>query len=256
MVVEKIKEQSPTLLITALLVVGAAIWLHHENSQTQRLLVEPLREQNEALRTAAADNRRELAATSELLRHAISRRDSELFRSDEELQKLNAQRMDALADAIARKVQIAPAEPPKSAEEIRVAEDRQEEAIATRMADKLKPMLATVGTDNHLATDETVQREFARNQALSADLQQTQAAAQDALKLSQQLSVLYLDTFKDQGMVKRALSFPAYMVGDLFTGSIVGSTQRAHVERDVSAKLNAIEKRLDEIQAQALVTKS
>jgi hypothetical protein len=256
MVVQKIKEQSPSLVLTAVLVVGAALWLHHEDAQTQRRLVEPLRAQNEALRAAADDNHRELVSTSELLRNAVARRDSELFRPDEEMQKLNSQRMDALADAIARKVQPVAVAAPKSPEEIGRAEDRQVERIASRMADKLKPMLSTVGSDNHLATDDTVRREFARNQELTADLQQTQAAAQDALKLSHELSILYLDSFRDQGMIKRALTFPGYMVSDLFSLSIISSNERKRAERNVSAKLDAIEKRIDEIQAQALVTKS
>jgi hypothetical protein len=246
MIVQKIKEQSPSLVITALLVVGAAVWLHHENTQTQRLLVEPLRAQNEALRAAADDNHRELASTSELLRNALSRRDSELFRPDVELQKLNTQRMDALADAIARKVQPTSVDAPKSPDEIRAAEDQQVEKIATRMADKLKPMLATVGTDNRLATDDAVRQEFARNQA----------AAQDAVKLSQELGTLYVDSFRDQGVVKRALTFPGYLVNDLFSLNLVSSRDQKKAERSVAEKVQAIEKRIEEIQAQALVTKS
>jgi hypothetical protein len=256
MVVQKIKEQSPSLVITALLVVGAAIWLHHENIQTERLLVEPLRAQNDALRAAADDNHRELASTSELLRNAISRRDSELFRPDVELQKLNTQRMDALADAIARKVQPTAVEAPKSPDEIRAAEDQQVEKIATRMADKLKPMLATVGTENRLATDDAVRQEFARNQALASELQRTQAAARDAVNLSHELGTLYVDSFRDQGVVKRALTFPGYLVSDLFSLSIVSSRDQKAAERSVAEKVQAIEKRIDEIQAQALVTKS
>jgi hypothetical protein len=61
----------------------------------------PLREQNEALKASAEENSKNIEATNKLLRDAISKREADMFRTDEEIQKLNGERMDALAEAIA-----------------------------------------------------------------------------------------------------------------------------------------------------------
>ena len=56
--------------------------------------------------------------------------------------------------------------------------------------------------------------EMARNQKLNNNLQETQAAAADALKLNHELTALYLSTFKDEGIVTRLLMLPADVVKD------------------------------------------
>ena len=117
---QKFKEQIPAVILTALLVIGGAFWLHQqtvsEMSAKKQKEIAPLRDANDALKMASDENRKQIESTNKLLRDAIAKREADMFRSDEEVQKLNAERMDALADAIAKKVQ--PYNPmPKSAEE-------------------------------------------------------------------------------------------------------------------------------------------
>src|SRR6185436_18272264 len=115
--------------------------------------------------------------------------------TDEEVQKLNAERMDALADAIAKKVQ--PYNPlPKSAEEAERMQTEQVDKVSSRMAERIQPILSEMSRDQNLTRDSIVQysqrisdqvgnvltSELAKNQQLNNNLQQTQAAAQDALK--------------------------------------------------------------------------
>jgi hypothetical protein len=93
--------------------------------------------------------------------------------------------------------------------------------------------------------------ELAKNQQLNNNLQETQAAAQEAMKLSHEITALYLSSFKDQGLITRLLSLPANVVKDAASLSIVSSSDRKKVEQDLMKKMAEIEKRLTEIQAQA-----
>ena len=102
----KLKDQLPAIVLTALLIIGAAYWLQHQTiadmSKRQQRELAPLREQNDALKAASEENRQQIEATNNLLRDAIARREADMFRTDEELQKMNVERMDALAEAIAK----------------------------------------------------------------------------------------------------------------------------------------------------------
>jgi hypothetical protein len=265
---QKLKEQFPAIILTALLVTGGAFWLHHQTvadmTARQQAELTPLREQNDALKAAAEDNRREIEATNKLLKDAISRREADMFRTDEEIQKLNTERMDALAEAIAKKVQ--PYNPlPKTPEEAEQQQNAQIDKVSTRMADKIQPILAEMASDQHLTRDSinaysqrisdqigtVLTAELAKNQQLNNNLQGTQAAAQDALKLSHEITALYLSSFKDQGLLTRLLTLPANVVKDAASLSIVSSSERKKKEQELVAKMNDIEKRLIELQAEA-----
>jgi hypothetical protein len=264
----KLKEQLPAIVLTAVLVIGAAIWIHYETvselTTRQDEALAPLREQNDALRAAADDNRRQIAATNELLKDAISKREADLFRTDEEVQKLNAQRMDALAEAIAKKVQ--PYNPlPKTPEEAERMQNEQVDKVSARMAQRIQPILAEMASDQHLTRDSIAQysqrisqqvggvltAELAKNQQLNNNLRETQGAAQDALALSHEITALYLSSFKDQGLITRLLSLPANVVRDAASFSIVNSSERAKVEQDLVKRMNDIDARLAEIEAQS-----
>ena len=93
--------------------------------------------------------------------------------------------------------------------------------------------------------------ELAKNQQLNNNLQQTQAAAQDALKLSHEITALYLSSFKDQGLITRLLTLPANVVRDAASLSIVTSSDRKKVEEQLVTKMAEIEKRLGELHGQA-----
>ena len=187
-----------------------------------------------------------------------------MFRTDEELQKLNGERMDALAEAIAKKVQ--PYNPlPKSPEEAERMQNEQVDKVSSRLQLKIQPILTEMAKDQNLtraSIEKYTQRisdqvgtaltaEMARNQKLNNNLQETQAAADDALKLSHELTALYLSTFKDEGIVTRLLMLPANVVKDAANFSIITSSDRKKVEQDLVNKENDIEKRLSDLQAQA-----
>ena len=116
---QKLKDQLPTIVLVALLVAGVALWMHHQAvlaAAQQDAALASMREQMDSLKAISDDNRQQNAATNQLLKDAIAKREADLFRTDEEVQKLNNDRMNALAEAIAKKVQ--PYNPlPKSPEE-------------------------------------------------------------------------------------------------------------------------------------------
>lgn len=265
---QKFKEQIPAVILTALLVIGGAFWLHQQTvsqmSVKQQKELAPLRDANDALKMASDENRKQIESTNKLLRDAIAKREADMFRSDEEVQKLNTERMDALADAIAKKVQ--PYNPmPKSAEEAERMQTEQVDKVSSRMAERIQPILSEMSKDQNLTRDSIVQysqrisdqvgnvltAELAKNQQLNNNLQQTQAAAQDALKLSHEITALYLSSFKDQGLITRLLTLPANVVRDAASLSIVTNSDRKKVEEQLVARMGEIEKRLSGLHALA-----
>ncbi len=265
---QKFKEQIPAVILTALLVIAGAFWLHQQTvlqmAAKQQTEIAPLRDANDALKVASDENRKQIEVTNKLLRDAISKREADMFRTDEEVQKLNTERMDALADAIAKKVQ--PYNPlPKSAEEAERQQSEQIDKVSGKMADRIQPILSEMAKDQNLTRDAIAQysqritdqvgsvltSELAKNQQLNNNLQQTQAAAQDALKLSHEITALYLSSFKDQGLITRLLTLPANVIKDAASLSIVNSSDRKKVEEQLVQKMGDIEKRLTELHAQA-----
>lgn len=264
---QKFKEQIPAFILTALLIVGVAFWLQQQAERAaakQQADLIPLREQNDQLRASSEENRRQLEATNKLLRDAISKREADMFRTDEEITKLNTERMDALAEAIAKKVQ--PYNPlPKSAEEAEKIQNEQVDRVSSRMADRIQPILADMAKDQNLTRESiaaysqrisdqvgnVLTAELAKNQQLNNNLQATQAVAADAMKLSHEITALYLSSFKDQGLITRLLTLPANVVRDAASLSIVSSSDRKKVEQSLVAKMADIDKRLAAIQAQA-----
>lgn len=265
---QKFKEQIPAVILTALLVVGGAFWLHqqtvNEMAAKQQIELAPLRQQNDDLKAASEENRRQIEATNKLLRDAITKREADMFRTDVEMEKLNTDRMNALAELIAKKVQ--PYNPmPKSAEEAERMQNEQVDKVSGRMAERIQPILSEMARDQNLTRDSIAQysqrisdqvgnvltAELAKNQQLNNNLQATQAAAQEALKLSHEITALYLSSFKDQGLITRLLTLPANVVRDAASLSIVNSSDRKKVEEQLVNRMGEIEKRLTELRGQA-----
>lgn len=265
---QKFKEQIPAVILTALLVIGGAFWFHQQTvsqmGAAQEAQLARQRESNEALKAASDENRRQIEATNKLLRDAISKREADMFRTDEEMQKLNTERMNALAEAIAKKVMPFNALP-KSAEEAEQMQNEQVDKVSSRMTDRIQPILSEMAKDQNLTRDSIAKysqrisdqvgtvltAELAKNQQLNNNLQQTQAVAQDALKLSHEITALYLSSFKDQGLITRLLTLPANVVKDAASLSIVNSSDRKKIEEQLVGKMAEIDRRLMEIQAQA-----
>ena len=264
----KLKDQLPAIILTAVLVSCAAFLIHMQTvsqmAASQEAQLAPLREQNDSLKAAAEENRRNIEATNKLLKDAISKREADMFRTDEELQKLNAERMDALAVAIAKKVQ--PYNPlPKSPEEAEKMQNEQVDKVSSRMAEKIKPILTEMAQDQNL-TRQSIEKysqritdqvgtaltgEMARNQQLNSSLRETQAVAADAIKLNHELTALYLSSFKDDGVITRLLTLPANVIRDASNFSIINSTDRQKFEQDLVTKENQVEKHLADVEAQA-----
>ena len=265
---QKFKEQLPAVILTALLVIGGAFWFHQQTvnqmNAAQEAQIARQRESNDTLKAASDENRRQIEATNKLLRDAISKREADMFRTDEEMQKLNTERMNALAEAIAKKVMPYNALP-KSAEEAEKMQNEQVDKVSSRMTDRIQPILSEMAKDQNLTRDSisrysqrisdqvgnVLTAELAKNQQLNNNLQQTQAVAQDALKLSHEITALYLSSFKDQGLITRLLTLPANVVKDAASMSIVNSSERKKREEGLVRKMAEIDRRLVEIQAQA-----
>ena len=209
-------------------------------------------------------NHREVVANTQLLKDAISKREADLFRTDEEVAKLNTDRMNALAEAIAKKVQ--PYNPlPKSPEEAARMQNDQVDKVSSRMTEKIQPILAQMASDQHLTRDSINQysqriseqvgtvltSELAKNQQLNNNLRETQEVAQESMALSHEITALYLSSFKDQGLITRLLSLPANVVRDAASLSIVTSTERKQKEQELVNRMNDITSRLNAIEAQA-----
>ncbi len=265
---QKTKEQIPAIILTALIIVGAAYWLHQKtieevDAMQQAKLTEQRSQFDAQIKAASEDTRHQIDAVDKLLKDAISKRAADVFMTDDEVAKLNAEKVNQLAEAIAKKVQ--PYNPlPKTPEEAEKMQNEQVDKVSSRMADKIQPILAEMSKDQNLTRESiagysqrisdqvgrVLTAELAKNQQLNNNLMSTQSIAQDSLKLSHEITALYLASFKDQGLITRLLTLPANVVRDATSMSIVSSTERKKIEQDLVNRMNDIDKRLAESQAQ------
>jgi hypothetical protein len=131
------------------------------------------------------------------------------------------------------------------------------------MAEKISPILAEMSKDQNLTREAinaysqrisaqvggVLTAEMSRNQALNTQLLNSQAVAHDSMKLSHEITALYLSSFKDQGLITRLLSLPANVVRDAASMSIVTSSDRKKMEERLVGEMNNLEKRIQEIEA-------
>jgi hypothetical protein len=137
------------------------------------------------------------------------------------------------------------------------------------MAEKISPILAEMSRDQNLTRESingysqrisdqisgVLTSEMARNQELNTQLLASQAVAQDSMKLSHEITALYLASFKDQGLITRLLTLPANVVRDAANLSIVNSSDRKKMEERLVTEMNALDKRIAEIQANSVAKK-
>ncbi|MBA3849130.1 MAG: hypothetical protein C0502_03940 [Opitutus sp.] len=265
---QKLKEQIPAVILTAILVGGAIFWFHQKTvqdlSNRQQAEMNALREQTQAeLKASAEETRRHIESVNQLLKDAIAKRAADVFMTDEEVQKLNTEKMNQLAEAIAQK--ITPyGQVPKTPEEAEKLQNEQVDKVSARMAERISPILAEMSKDQNLTRESINQysqrisdqisgvltAEMARNQELNNNLMSAQAIAQDSMKLSHEITALYLSSFKDQGLLTRLLTLPANVVRDAANLSIVNSTDRKKAEERLVSQMNELDKRLKDLQAQ------
>ena len=265
---QKLKDQIPAILLTALILIGAGFFLYQKavknwNDEHQAEIT-ALREESKAeLKASADETRRHIEAVNQLLKDAIAKRNADVFMTDEEVAKLNAAKVDQLAEAIAKKVAPAGqiAHTPEEAEKI---QNEQVDKVGSRLAEKISPILTDMAKDQNL-TREAINKyserisdqisgvltsEMARNQELNNEVMTSQTIAQDSMKLTHEITALYLSSFKDQGLITRILSLPANVVRDATNLSIVNSSERKKMEERLVTEMNQLQKRLDTLQTQ------
>jgi len=266
---QKFKEQLPAVLLTAILIIGVAYWFNQktvaELAAKQQAEISALREQTNAeMKASAEETRRHIESVNTLLKDAIAKRQADALMTDEEFAKINEEKVNKLAEAIAHKIQ--PYNPlPKTPEEAEKIQNEQVDKVSNRMAEKISPILAEMAKDQNLTRESingysqrisdqisgVLTSEMSRNQALNTQLLTSQAVAHDSMKLSHEITALYLSSFKDQGLITRLLSLPANVVRDAASMSIVTSSDRKKVEERLVSEMNVLEKRLQEIDAAA-----
>jgi len=264
---QKFKEQLPAVILTAILIIGAAAWFYQttvkEMAAKQQAEISALREQTNAeMKASAEETRRHIESVNQLLKDAIAKRQADALMTDEEFAKVNAEKVDKLAEAIAHKIQ--PYNPlPKTPEEAEKIQNEQVDKVSSRMAEKISPILAEMSKDQNLTRESinaysqrisdqvsgALTAEMSRNQTLNTQLLTSQAVAQDSMKLSHEITALYLSTFKDQGLITRLLSLPANVVRDAASLSIVTSSDRKKMEERLVTEMNDLDKRLQDVQA-------
>ena len=265
---QKFKEQLPAVILTAALLFGAGFWFYQKTvsdlTAKQQSEITALREQTAAeMKASTEETRRHIESVNQLLKDAIAKRSADVFMTEEEVQKLNQERMNQLAEAIAAK--ITPyGSLPKTPEEAEKLQNEQVDKVSGRLAERINPILSEMSRDNNLTRESIAQysqrisdqisgvltAEMSRNQELNSQLMQSQAIARDSMKLSQELTALYLSSFKDQSLVTRILSLPANVVRDASNMSIVNSSERKKVEERLVTEMNALNQRLTELEAE------
>jgi len=225
----------------------------------QQRAMDALREANAvALEQSAAETRKQIEAVNQLLKDAITQRSAEVFQTEEQIAKANAEKVNQFAEAVAQKIN--PYNPlPKTPEEAEQMQNAQIDKVSGRLNERIQPILAQIAGDQNL-TRESLARygdqisaqvtgvltsELSRNERLGTQVQLTQGLAQESLALSHELTALYLSSVKDQGVVTRLLLLPANIVRDASEFSLLNSTQRREKEAQLTGRLRSIQTRLD-----------
>jgi hypothetical protein len=215
------------------------------------------------MKASTDESNQRIDAINTLLKDAIAKRQADALMTDEDFAKVNADKVNQLATAIAQKIQ--PYNPlPKTPEEAEKQQNEQIDKVSTRLSEKIHPILADMAADQHLTRDSinaysqkitdqvgvVLTGEMAKNQVLNNNVVATQDVARDSLGLDRELTALYLSSFKDQGVLSRLLDLPADIVKDAAHLSIVNSNERAQIEQGLVTRMNDLQKRLDDLQAQ------
>ena len=268
----KLKEQLPSILATVILVGlvlgGYACYVNLKvipdlNAERQREITELKQQHAAELQASAEQTRRQIEAVNTLLKDAIAKRSADALMTDEEFAKVNAAKVNQLAEAIAQKIQ--PFNPlPKTPEEAERLQNEQVDKVSTRLSEKIQPILSDLANDQHLTRESlatysqkisdqvgvVLTAELAKNQVLNNNLTQAHSLAEQSLALSHELAALYLTSLKDDGVLTRILSLPANVIKDASHLSLVdNSTERKKKEQELVDKMNSIQKQLEELQA-------
>lgn len=266
----KIKEQLPAALFTAFVTVAILVaftfWFRKEVvaelTANQQREMAALRDQTDAKLKETTDQlRAQSDATYALLKDSVENRRGELFMSDEELSKLNNEKVDVLAQALADRIQPYGVPIPKDPAEAEALRNQQVDEVAGRMASRIQPILEEMSTNTSLtreSVNEYSQRisdqistvltsELAAKQRLNNNLLETQSIAQDSMRVAQEITALYLTQMKDESVFARILTLPARVIQDTAKGSIVNSNERQKAEERLALEMKDLEDRLNAV---------
>lgn len=260
--------QIPAILITAAVTIGVLVWLGNrvvENMtrQNERQIAElranteqRIKESNDALKS-------QMEATYTLLKDSVDNHKGGLFMTDDELSKLNAEKVAVLAKALAEQIQPYGMPIPKNPQEAEEQRNKQVDEVAGRMAGKIQPILEQMSHDTNLTKESVAsygQRisdqiavvltsELAQKQKLNNNLLESNSIAQESMRISQQITALYLSQMKNESLLGRILMLPAHVVQDVGKGSIVNSNEREKVEAKIADDMKKLQQRLDNVKA-------
>lgn len=263
----KTKEQLPaalfTAFITVVILVAFTFWFRKEVvaelTANQQKEIAALREQTDAKMKETTDQlRAQNDATYALLKDSVENRRGELFMSDDELAKLNDEKVDLLAKALADRIQPYGVPIPKDPAEAEALRNQQVDEVAGRMASRISPILEEMSKNTNLTRESVAEysqrisdqistvltSELAAKQRLNNNLLETQAIAQDSMRVAQEITALYLTQMKDESVFARILTLPARVIQDTAKGSIVNSNTRQQAEARLANEMKTLEERL------------
>ena len=268
----KTKEQLPAALFTAAITVAILIaftfWFRKEVvaelNANQQKEINSLRDETESKMKETTDQlRAQNDATYALLKDAVENHKGELFMSDDELAKLNQEKIDTLAKALADRIQPYGVPIPKDPQEAEAQRNQQVDEVASRMASKIQPILEQMSKDTSLTKESVAEysqrisdqistvltSELAAKQKLNNNLIESQAVAKDSIAVAQEITALYLSQMKDESLLGRILTLPVRVVQDTAKGSIVNSNERKQAEEKIAAEMKSLQDRLAAVNA-------
>jgi len=251
--------------VTALVFVGIAFWLkermHRQLSERQEIELRTLQQQYATDFQAFAEQVLDgVEAINKSQRDSALQRNKEPFLSGAEGLELDVENVDALASAILAKLDtptLAASEPLNSYDQ-----------VATKVTERISPILDEISETGELTRSDiqaytnqiskqiagVLTEEIEAKQQLNNNLLATNSVARDSLRLSQEMSALYISSLKDEGLFSRLLSLPVKVVQDVSTLSIVGSSERKEIEDRLFSNLNELEEKLNQIESNTPVS--
>lgn len=257
-----LKSAIPVAVISAVLValffVGYSFWFK------EKVLTEFAAKQRNDLDTMQAATNDQLQkftdkivarmdATNKTLDAAIQSKNSDLFVNADQTRRVEPENVNALADAVMNRLNSVIPTPED--------QERGYNAVSTRVHDRLNPILTEIARTGNLTRsdvefyssqitgliDGVLREQMAEKQQLNNNLMTTNAIAQDSIRISHEMAVLYIASLKDQGVLSRILSLPVRVVQDVSTGSIISSSDRKKAEERVFTQLDQLENRLQAV---------
>ncbi len=262
------KAQIPAIFFTAVITIGVLVFLGNKvvdnmSRQNERQLAELRTSTEQRIKDSNDALKAQMEATYTLLKDSVDNRKGGLFMTDDELAKLNDEKVLVLAKALAEQIQPYGMPIPKDPKEAEEQRNKQVDEVAGRMAGKIQPILEQMSKETTLTKDTVAsysQRisdqiavvltsELAQKQKLNNNLLESTSIAQESMRISEQITALYLSQMKSESLLGRILMLPAHVVQDVGKGSIVNSNEREKVEAKIADDMKKLQKRLDSVKA-------